>query len=964
MNTPANETQENKSQTAANPVAQNQSTGEQTFQLADNRPEAIVQRKLHEMANNSWQQKRAVQLHAIANSHRSQQDVPLQKKAASGSATRANNTGLPNNLKSGIENLSGYSMDDVKVHRNSDKPAQLQAHAYAQGTDIHLGPGQEKHLPHEAWHVVQQKQGRVKPTMQLKGKVNVNDDAGLEKEADVMGKKAIQFKATNMDNVSKAALSLETEADKMGSKAMQNIPPFLSTLKNTSTGINSPMQMKIKANDFKGLIAEQIGIGGEGPVADKDEKHTTVGFEFEFATMSGANPFSGASHVEISKSGEKINGLPFLLETDASDALELVTPPLWIETISPDHPIPLQSEIEKVDVLAKERLKEITGDLGDDAEEADGMALVDGEDEAVAVEAAEEITMKTLVASFEEDGVKFPLGAVKVAAKNMSKKTKVPFGPGNDTVSKENVEAVGIEKIKKRGKIDTQINIATNVETFSAIEEYILKSSKRFDDDERYNHLYDYLMKEILDRLPQPEFQDIAASQKRLTLYGKVLTRYLSGLPAVPYSEWLQNQLNVIYNLKGAARDNKIKTLNGLGKQQQGQVVKSDWAPKDNPRDMSKFYATAATTSSHVKDINQVWLKDTIMNVGIGLLQKEDWTVVKKWLEKLSADKIMDSYSPPKRFYQFEEQQLEGEFEWKDLPQTELDRLGNMDKLLRKNLNAAINQIKADIEGFKLEEKEGNQFIGPLEQQQFLGHTGRWIGARQDTYVDGPAVSLPAMWPKTRLHVVELRMGNIGEVLKALEDTPPELLGETDQTVGAVRLISEGDWLEMTGFQTPQAVNFYLNAYVKEKQDGLVSEYDITKNIEYEPDGAKGFIKWLNEKGISPAKKAASINMSHSLFLKFIHLYNTFKGDPVDELDLLENQWGDFKKLIKVGYILKRDTYKQLNPPEIWKKIKLYNDEKGLTISDISVEEFLVWKAEKDKKRYNEVERNNPWAKK
>jgi hypothetical protein len=101
-----------------------------------------------------------------------------------------NNTGFPDNLKSGIEHLSGYSMDDVKVHYNSDKPATLQAYAYAQGTEIHLGSGQEKNLPHEAWHVVQQKQGRVKPTQQMKGKVNLNDDAGLEKEADVMGGKS------------------------------------------------------------------------------------------------------------------------------------------------------------------------------------------------------------------------------------------------------------------------------------------------------------------------------------------------------------------------------------------------------------------------------------------------------------------------------------------------------------------------------------------------------------------------------------------------------------------------------------------------------------------------------------------------------------------------------------------------------------------------------------------------------
>lgn len=115
------------------------------------------------------------------------EEEPLQRKP--------NDTGLPDNLKSGIENLSGYNMDDVKVHYNSSQPVTLQAHAYAQGTDIHVAPGQEKHLPHEAWHVVQQKQGRVKPTMQMKGNVNVNDDVGLEKEADVMGAKAMQLKA-------------------------------------------------------------------------------------------------------------------------------------------------------------------------------------------------------------------------------------------------------------------------------------------------------------------------------------------------------------------------------------------------------------------------------------------------------------------------------------------------------------------------------------------------------------------------------------------------------------------------------------------------------------------------------------------------------------------------------------------------------------------------------------------------
>jgi hypothetical protein len=113
---------------------------------------------------------------------------PVQR--AEDDAPKANHTGLPDKLKSGIESLSGMAMDDVKVHRNSSQPQQLNAAAYAQGNDIHLAPGQEQHLPHEAWHVVQQRQGRVKPTRQMKMGAAVNDDRALEQEADVMGAKA------------------------------------------------------------------------------------------------------------------------------------------------------------------------------------------------------------------------------------------------------------------------------------------------------------------------------------------------------------------------------------------------------------------------------------------------------------------------------------------------------------------------------------------------------------------------------------------------------------------------------------------------------------------------------------------------------------------------------------------------------------------------------------------------------
>ncbi len=143
-------------------AAEHSSKGQQAASAIDGSPALLAQRKQIESAFG-----RAAQLRAEG----------------------GNRTGMPDTLKSGIESLSGMDMSDVRVHANSPQPRQLNALAYAQGNDIHLAPGQEKHLPHEAWHLVQQRQGRVQPTTQVAG-VNVNDDAGLEKEADTMGAQA------------------------------------------------------------------------------------------------------------------------------------------------------------------------------------------------------------------------------------------------------------------------------------------------------------------------------------------------------------------------------------------------------------------------------------------------------------------------------------------------------------------------------------------------------------------------------------------------------------------------------------------------------------------------------------------------------------------------------------------------------------------------------------------------------
>ena len=374
-------------QTATQTVAKKENS---SFYLKDNRKESIVQQKQNN-TNVSDEKKQFIQ-------------------------KKENNTGLPDNLKTGIENLSGYSMDDVKVHYNSDKPAQLQAHAYAQGTDIHLASGQEKHLPHEAWHVVQQKQGRVKPTLQMKGAVNINDDAGLEKEADVMGDKATQHKASvskqgtpkNQSEVSSPILqryqmgkktgnveevlfsNKEKKPDENGSLDHDGYHYFNKQNKATQTyyerrptgshSIELQAESKGKGSEFtnnKKNIENAFGFGTGNLKTIIDSQHfyqqwittflskgeimnlhRSIGLEYEFATFDDPANQGLGSHVILAESEKFSNlfNLPFVLETDSGSELEVGTPPLLVSDIDGK---PNAQSINRIHQVFKNTLKVI-----------------------------------------------------------------------------------------------------------------------------------------------------------------------------------------------------------------------------------------------------------------------------------------------------------------------------------------------------------------------------------------------------------------------------------------------------------------------------------------------------------------------------------------------------------------------------------------------------------------------------
>ena len=166
--------------------------GEGASEMVDNRPTGILQAMSERPIQRGEDDEDTLQGKFIQPIHRMEDDEDTLQGKFEAPMQKKNLTGMPDNLKAGIEDLSGFSMDDVRVHYGSSKPAAVQAHAYTQGTDIHIAPGQERHLPHEAWHVAQQMAGRVEPTTEIGG-MPVNDNATLEHEADVMGARANSY---------------------------------------------------------------------------------------------------------------------------------------------------------------------------------------------------------------------------------------------------------------------------------------------------------------------------------------------------------------------------------------------------------------------------------------------------------------------------------------------------------------------------------------------------------------------------------------------------------------------------------------------------------------------------------------------------------------------------------------------------------------------------------------------------
>lgn len=787
---------------------------------------------------------------------------------------QANHTGMPDNLKTGIENLSGYSLDNVKVHYNSSKPAQLQAHAYAQGTDIHLAPGQEKHLPHEAWHVIQQKQGRVRPTTQLKGKTPVNDDSGLEREADIMGAKALSgsfsaqvpallngtaapvvqrvINARTVKEFIEEQIRLQTEQQERGAEKEEQTAAFSS--------VATP------------LVAE--GSGEEKPEEKEKKsdhkKYTTLGFEHEFAQMQDGK-LRGVSHLELAVIGDPmpLTGLTFVLETDAGNSMEMVSPPFLFET-HPDVPIPLPEDVEYVDTMIEKELRRHTHKAGITL----GQFM-----QNIAAEWGLNFHWKTKkkVVPMERKNMSFNTdpsvhkgilkNTAQIKPKDLEQITIGPSNKGSGSIGgdfKGDASGEDATTFNNEGAVISQANFATDALVADLVRRRGREQGGNFM-TEYLEHLRDYFReqtfthtfdKEIEQR--QPLIDDLLVFREQILEFfrkhnvnatargradkdrvlsdvndlirkiqmpqldkrSKTLTDAIerlrhrwdivdAGIKAQYLAEEIEpkhtdseasdseekpaekekladraeNLLNRIGAMPeiGAESPNLRIFLNQLSRSLAGQFVlpaQAGLKKAQQERFSSIFYKEKmqgdqikvhAGMSSHVKDVDQGWIKENIINFGMGILSPAEWRRVAALIAKdgpFRAELLEDT-----------------------APTASLDARVHVG--IRETMELYRNQLlkqimrALDILAAYIEQKElGTDMpedspVGPRHTPDFMSHDPDFIDPRQDTFLRKDRVQLPQYWEDRDLFVLESRWDSVHQI-KDIWDMYEEHYGETD----------------------------------------------------------------------------------------------------------------------------------------------------------------------------------------
>ncbi len=475
------------------------------------------------------------------------------------------------------------------------------------------------------------------------------------------------------------------------------------------------VQREVEANSFKELLEQQQEL--QKYASNDPTPRTTVGFEHEFAQMQ-TGPLRGITHADLAVSKESLDftGLPFSLESDANDAVELVSPPFLLDTISKKVPLPDPADVGKVDTLIAERLASLT---------------------------SKRQSFKDLLKAFTEDpGLHFTPEDVKVTSSNVNPGVS-DVGDLQEVSNTERVvpksDLLDIEvtygrKSSSSGGISSQVNFATDAMTYHLAQ--AAPESEGYAQVNVFRGLEDQVFDILKDGRKKDEFYPWSGG---LTVFLREMARRMASTLAVRSIDRVEEMKGEIF-------------AGGHGGRQASNRYSGDNKP-------AKIYDLHSGLRSHVKDTKGVWLKDTLENFGLGFLTANDWRhVMRIALDQGLRGQLKDLELAKNPFKGDEAKEIN-----ENLVRARKEMLHGLTRLA--NHISVGNWISGKKEDVK---KTMGAMAGPEKQPAFGSHDREWLGVRQDTFIPQQllAESRPKAWKRTRLHVLETR----GDSLQTLFD--------------------------------------------------------------------------------------------------------------------------------------------------------------------------------------------------
>ena len=418
-----------------------------------------------------------------------------------------------------------------------------------------------------------------------------------------------------------------------------------------------------------------------------------------------------------SKGSLPFTELGFSLETDADDALELVSPPFLVEIIAKDKPVPRPDHVERMDEMMQTTLA--------------GLVETDTK-------------LGELASAFGEDpGIEFELIDAKVTSSNTNPQAKLPEGEraakSAVTMPKKDLKDSTVKHSRKDGLvvgISSQVNFATDASVYDTIK--TLRS-------EHKKSSFDTVYLGIQEQIGELFQGKRAKHAGDLTVTGNLAA----------FLREAARTLGGHMGLRSLVEAERIKGVLFAGTQTSKQEANKLTKDKSTAKQIYEFHTGMR---SHVKDVQGVWLKDTLANFGLGLLTPDEWKAVRRILMDEDVGNGINALKLklPEKGFSKEEKELAENL--KEAKTTIAVAMGGLAQAI----------VGGDWQNYKKGDTTKTIVHGTTGRLPFGDHDPRWLGLRQDTYIPHDKVKQPSTWEGGRLHVVEGR-GNAMTTLYELQ---------------------------------------------------------------------------------------------------------------------------------------------------------------------------------------------------